>query len=111
MSAVADKLRAARETTVDVGKFKFRVRRPTELEMIELQGRAKGRAVLPYLIGWVGVTTLDMMPGGDAHPLDYDAAVAYEWLTDRLDLLQPLADGVFAAYDAHEKSREAAAKN
>jgi hypothetical protein len=80
--------------------------------MVELHGRPKGRAILPHVIGWEGVTSLDIgLPGGDAHPVEFDPALAAEWLTDRLDLLQPLADAVFSAFHAYEARQEEAKKN
>ena len=113
--SLVEKLRKARESTVTIGGHRFTIRRPTELEMIELQhaGRAKGRAVLPFVIGWGDtVTALALgVPGGDAHPVAFDPAVRDEWLTDRLDLLQPLADALFAAVAAHAAKLEDAKKN
>lgn len=113
--SLAEKLRKARESVVPVGGFHFTLLRPTELEMIEMRAgdQPKGRAVLPYIIGWdAAVTSLAVgVPGGDAHPIPFDPALRNEWLTDRLDLLQPLADAVFEAYRAHEARQDAAKKN
>ncbi len=109
--SLVDKLRKAREVTVPVGGFTFVIRRPTALEMIEIQNQPRGRAILPFVIGWDGVKALDLIPGGDPHPLEFDADVCAEWLTDRLDILAPLADAVFAAFSAHEARLEDAKKN
>lgn len=111
--SLIDKMRKAREQVVEAGGFTFTIRRPTQLEMIELSAspRSRGRAVLPFITGWSCVTGLDVIPGGDPHPLEFDAAVRDEWLTDRLDLLKPLSDAIFAAYTAEEARREDAKKN
>jgi len=109
--SLIDKIRKARETKVEAGGFTFVIRRPTELEMVEIQSLPRGRAILPFVIGWEGVKELDLVPGGDPHPLDFDADVCTEWLTDRLDLLGPVADGVFAAFSAHAARLEDAKKN
>lgn len=113
--SLAEKLRTARESQVEIGGHRFTIRRPTELEMIEIRvsDRGRGRAVLPFVIGWGdSVTALALgVPGGDAHPVAFDAAVRDEWLTDRLDLLQPLADALFAAVAARAAKREDAKKN
>jgi hypothetical protein len=109
--SLLEKLRAAREQTVTVGKYSFRIRRPRALEMVEMQTLPRGRAVLPFIIGWEGVTSLDLIPGGDAHPLPFDADVAADWLTDRLDLLQPLADAIMQSYFDYEAAQETARKN
>ncbi len=109
--SLVEEIRKAREMKVEAGGFTFVIRRPTALEMIELQNQPRGRAILPFVIGWEGVKEIDVVPGGDPHPLSFDADVCAEWLTDRLDLLAPVADGVFAAFKAHEDRLEDAKKN
>ena len=113
--SLAEKLRSARESQVPVGGHGFTLRRPTELEMIEIRmsDQGRGRAVLPFVVGWdLTVTALAMgIPGGDAHPVAFDPALRDEWLTDRLDLLQPLADALFAAVAARTAKLEDAKKN
>jgi hypothetical protein len=111
VSVLVDKIRKARETKVEAGGFAFIVRRPTALEMIEIQNQPRGRAILPFVIGWEGVKEADLIPGGDPHPLAFDADVCREWLTDRLDLLAPVAEAVFAAFAAHDGRLEDAKKN
>lgn len=111
MSLLIDKLRRARETKVQAGGFGFIVRRPTALEMIEIQNQPRGRAILPFVVGWEGVRELDLIPGGDPHPLAFDADLAREWLIDRIDLLAPLADAIFEAFRRHEATLEDAKKN
>ena len=109
--SLIEKIRKSRESKVTAGGFTFIIRRPTALEMIEIQNQPRGRAILQFVIGWENVTLLDMMPGGDPNPLDYDADVAAEWLTDRLDILAPLADAIFESYRAHEARLEDTKKN
>lgn len=113
MSDLVEKLRKARESQVPVGGFMFTIRRPKALEMAEMRQQTRGRAVLPYIVGWdKSVTTLAMgLPGGDAHPLEFDADLRDEWLSDRIDLLKVLADAVFAAYAAYAAEREDVKKN
>jgi hypothetical protein len=111
MSALADKLRKAREVKVEAYGFTFTCRRPTDLEMIELRGARIGRAIMPYVIGWDGVTELSMTGSGAPHPLDFDHEACTEWLADRLDLLGAITEGVFNAYQAHAEKVQAAVKN
>lgn len=99
--SLVEKIRKARETTVEAGGFKFTIRRPTALEVAEMPATSRGRAVLPYIIGWEGVREIDVVPGGAAHPLPFDAAACAEWLGDRIDILAPLATQVFDAYAAY----------
>ena len=109
--SLVEKIRKARETKVEAGGFTFVIRRPTGLEMAEMPAISRGRAILPYVIGWEGVREIDIAPGGDPHPLKFDADVCAEWLTDRLDLLAPVVDSVFGSFKQHADQREAAAKN
>jgi hypothetical protein len=115
---MSDKLiaqaRLAREQIVPVGGFSFTVRRPTELEMLDLAGLSGtevARASLRHVIGWSGVREADVIPAGNPEPLEFDPDIAAECLTDRLDLLSPLVKAVHDSFSAHVAAREAAAKN
>ncbi len=111
MATLVEKMRTAREKTVAIGGFSFTVRRPSELEMIEMNGAPMGRAALPHIVGWSGVKQSDILPNGDPEPQPYDAEIAAEWLTDRVDLLAPLAKAVTESFIEHAAKREAAEKN
>lgn len=110
-ASLIDKIRAARETVIEAGGFEFTIRRPTELEMIELRDQPRARGALRYVTGWAKVKESDLLPSGGPDLLEFDADVCAEWLTDRLDLLKPVVDGVFGAFDRHAEKREGAAKN
>lgn len=109
--SLAEKLRKAREVKVEAAGFTFTVRRPTDLEMIELQQQTAARAILPYVVGWEGVSELSMFDGGTPHPLPFDAVVCAEWLQDRLDILTAIVAAVFKAYEAHQIKLAELAKN
>lgn len=109
--SLIDKLRKAREVVKTIGGFDFTIRRPTQLEMLEIQNQPRGRAILPYVVGWSGVREMDLVPGGDPHPLPFAPELRDEWLVDRIDLLVPLADAVFEVYREHEARLEDAKKN
>lgn len=109
--SLADKIRKAREIRVPVGGYTFTVRRPTDVEIIELRGTIPITRLLPYIIGWEGVTEGDIIPGGDPHPLAFDAEACAEWLSDRPDLLGPLVEAIMDAYRQHVQRLEEAAKN
>lgn len=102
-AALVEKIRRAREERVEVGGFGFTVRRPTDLEMMELRGGSIAR-LLPYVVGWDGVKEVDLLPGGDPHPLPFAAAACAEWLADRPDLLEPLVDRIVALYARHSSA-------
>lgn len=109
--SLAEKLRTARQETVEVGGFDFTIRRPTDLEMIGMQGRVSAERLLPHVVGWGKVRAIDMIPGGDPHPVPFDAEVCREWLADRPDLLGPLVTRIVDAYERHRQALEDAAKN
>jgi len=109
--ALADKLRKAREMSVEAGGFKFTVRRPTDLEMIEMRGTVNGSQLLKFILGWDGVREIDMLEGGDPHPLPFTREVAEEWLADRPDLFAKLAEAIIQGYQEHAQKLEDAAKN
>lgn len=111
MSVLSEKIRRAREIRVPVGGKTFIILRPTTLDMIDLQGKTAARAIMPHIIGWEGVTSLDLYPGGDAIPVPFDADACAEWLSDRVDLLGPIAQAAVDAYDAHRQRIEDDAKN
>lgn len=111
MSALAEKLRKAREVKVEAGGFTFIVRRPTDLEMIELRGAKVTRVILPFISGWDGVSELAMLGTGAPHPLPFDAEACAEWLKDRLDLLGEITQAVFDAYQKHVDDVGQAVKN
>lgn len=109
--SLVDKIRRAREQIVEVGGYRFTVRRPTDLEMIEARGEFRPRWGLQFIVGWDGVTEADIIPGGSPVPVPFDAAVCAEWLTDRPDLLTPLIEAAMRAYVAHVDTLENARKN
>ena len=111
MSTLSEKIRKAREIRVDVGGKTFIIRRPTTLDMIDLQGKSAARAIIPHVIGWEGVTSLDLYPGGDAAPVPFDTDACAEWLADRVDFLVPIAQAAVDAYDTHRRRIDDDAKN
>jgi hypothetical protein len=111
MSALADKIRKAREVKVEADGLTFIVRRPTDLEMIDLRGAKMGRAIINFIVGWEGVTELSLTGTGAPHPLDFDADACGTWLEDRLDITSKLVESVFKAYAEHQEKQGAAVKN
>lgn len=108
---LVEKLRRARERDVSAGGYTFTVRRPTDVEMVAIAKAGTVLAWLPHVVGWKGVREIDLIPGGDPHPLEFSAEVRDEWLADRPDLLGPLVQAMGEAYQAHADALGAAAKN
>ena len=111
--SLTERIRAARRQGVTVGAHTFTVQRPTDLEMLELNkaGGADARRLLRFLVDWQGVNEIDIVPGGSPVPVPFDLGVATEWLTDRLDLLTPIVEGVLNAYQQHQAKQASTEKN
>src|SRR5438128_700032 len=92
---LAAKMRKAREFTLEVGGFTFTLRRPTETEWVDnVSGAGTTERFLPFVVDWSGVKEMDMINGGDPHPLPFDRDVCREWLRDRSDLYGPIISAI-----------------
>jgi hypothetical protein len=118
MASLADRIRRQRESRLQVGRFTFIVRRPTQLEMDEIKGtliagsnRAKARALFPFIAGWEGVTEGDLINGGPAQPVPFDPEACAEWLEDATDVLPAVLNGIAEAFTSYQAKREADEKN
>lgn len=109
--SLADKIRKSREFSAESGGYSFTLRRPTDVEMLEMQGTGSVARLFPFIVGWSGVKELDIIPGGDPHPLPFSADVCREWLSDRADLLGPLISAVLGSYTQHAEAQGDAVKN
>lgn len=111
MSVLVEKIRKSREKVVPVGGFDFTIRRPTDMDMIEYSKARKPADLIKFVIGWGKVTELDLFPGGDGHPAEFDPEACAEWLSDRTDLLFPLITAITTSYQEHKTALEDAQKN
>lgn len=111
MSALAEKILRAREQRAEVGAHVFVIRRPTDVEMLALGRDRTPETWLRHVVGWDKVSEGDIIPGGDPHPLAFDAEACTLWLTDRADLLGPVLDKIATSYSEHIAAREQAQKN
>ena len=102
MSVLAEKIRKSRESQVSAGGFTFTIRRPTDVDMLEFHRVKKTEFLIKFVIGWEGVTELDLIPGGDGHPAPFDSEACHEWLADRSDLMVPVVNAIVEAYQLHK---------
>ncbi|MCP4102477.1 MAG: hypothetical protein GY750_13800, partial [Lentisphaerae bacterium] len=113
MNNLLEKMRKAREISIAVGDYIFLITRPTDIDAVSMSFddlKAGVVGVSSFVIGWEGVTELDLIPGGTADSVEFDADLFSEWIKDRPDLWQPLIDGVLDAYKSHRKRQEAQGK-
>lgn len=116
MSKLASKIRAARESKVEIDGVTYRFRRPTDVDILEISAKASAgqfrpRELLGFYYGWEGMTEGHMINGGDPHPLDFDPEAFVEFVADRLEHFNTLTSALMDAYHAHQKAAEKARKN
>lgn len=110
--SLADKIRKARESTVDIGGKTWTIRRPTDEEALQIKANGDGllAVVKRFVIGWP-LTELDLVPGGTGVAVPFDHEVFTEWVSDHPDLWEPLGVAILDAYKLHADKRDAAVKN
>lgn len=107
-----DQIRAARQRSVTVGERSFTVRRPTDLEVAEMQGKPPSpfAIVLRFTVGW-SLKESDLIEGGADAAVPWDADLFSEWVADQPELWEPLSSEVLNGYAAHRDRSEGATKN
>jgi hypothetical protein len=109
-----EKMRRARECAVQIDGRTFTLRRPTQAEALKLNDAIAAGDQLAYInacvVGW-DLTEGDLIPGGAAGALAFDADDWREWIADRAEYWMPLQDAINAALQKEAERREAAAKN
>jgi hypothetical protein len=105
MSSLIERIRAARQTRVTVEGKTFIVRRPTDWEFAEMRKREVLQMDIleRFVEGWEGVTELDLVPGGDASPVEFDKDLFAEWVADQDQYWTPITDAVVNEFIAHRK--------
>lgn len=96
-----------RESVVESGSFKFTIRRPTQLEVIRLMsagGNLSIETAATYVVGWEGVNEIDLLPGGDPEPVEFDAELFQAWVADKPDLWGLIVQGVIDACRRYEEA-------
>jgi hypothetical protein len=98
------KLKKARETLVSVSGFNFTIRRPTDLEVLNLRGAElkQGDIMSRFVVDWGEMKEIDIIPGGNPVPVPFDSDLFMAWAADRPDLWGPLTDAILTAYADHQ---------
>jgi len=112
MSALSDKMRKARQVRVESNGRVFVVLRPTPIQWEEIARQGDlYRGVVSLVVGWDGFVELDLIPGGDPHPVPFDADAAAEWLSDHPEDFNQVAEAMIAAMNKYVEGRDGAVKN
>lgn len=113
MSALAEKIRRARQRTVEADGRKFVIQRPTDADaMFRLSGLDAIDVLKRFVIDWPGMTELDLgIPGGSPVEVAFDPEAFGAWVEDQPRVLQALTDALTEAYKAHAETLKAAEKN
>lgn len=108
--SLIDKIRKAREMSVEVDGRKFTIRRPTDEEAAKFHDETAIAYVKRFTVGW-DLAEIDIIPGGGPEKVPFDADLFAEWVADKPTLWIPLGTKILEAYQAHCQKRETAEKN
>lgn len=115
MNHLLEKLIAARESWIEAGKYRFKIRRPTEMQLIQLRRGDQfeiGLDVIKrFVVDWDKVTEADLIPSGAADAVAFNADIYGAWIEDQPELWQAIADGIFAAIKSAEQKQADSKKN
>jgi hypothetical protein len=110
MATLIERLRAARESTIEIDGIKLKVRRPTHIDLAYLRSDSDEQFVRRCVVGWVGVREVDVVPGGAAHPVEFDIDVCVEWFKDVPGRWAKLGDAISAIIRDYFASLESSEK-
>lgn len=112
MNPFIEKMRARRELWVKAGKFEFKLRRPTRLEIVKVsRDVSMADLLIPHFHDWRNVVENDLVGGGGTNPVAFDPAVWAEFIADRSELWPPLMDAFSKSLTDYTEQVEAQAKN
>jgi hypothetical protein len=116
--ALVNQIRKQREfkkavTDAKTGRvYTFICRRPTDQDAAEIQrGETRPNLCQRFVVGWEDVTENDVVGGGGSDVLEFDPLLWREWVADRRDFWEPIAEAILDAYSGHAKEMDDAAKN
>lgn len=116
MSALADKMRRARERTVEHAGHRYTVRIPTQGELEDLHERLDGKRLTPrrvalaFVTGW-NLKEIDLIEGGRPTDAPFEAAAVREHLNAQPELCNALFAKISEGIAERAKQQEADAKN
>lgn len=115
-----ERLRRGREVRIEIdkpsgeGKFVFIALRPSDLDMVGVQGldkQTQTKRGLGFVVGWENVVEDDIVGGACMDPVKFDPELWMSWISDRAEYWGPIGDAIFSAFFAHLGAEADAAKN
>lgn len=108
--SLREKLLAARERWMEVGGFRLKVRRPSDLELLELSGKSTEEIARKFamdcVVDWT-LTEADVLPGvGGNGRAEFDAELYRDWVADRIEVLREVANTVAAMISERRQRKE-----
>lgn len=106
-------MRRARQSSVTVGSITLTVRRPTDLEMLDMRGAKllQSDILKKFVDDWSGVTELDLIPGGTPTPVPFSKELFAEWVADHPESWTAISTAVVDGYKKHEEELALSIKN
>jgi len=114
---IASQMVRARESVCPIGKrFKFSVRRPTEMDLVRMRGpggevEVNLQCLQTCVFGWSGVLESDLVEGGAGDEYPFNPVIWMQFIADRADLWEPLAKHIRDQVEGHAKRLEQLGKN
>lgn len=110
MSTLSEKIRKSREQWVDVGKYKFLCRRPTQFQAVQWWRLERSLFLSHCVVGW-NVLENEIISSGSALVAEFDEDAFREWIEDRPELMGAVADKIVEMINAHHEKMETLEKN
>src|SRR3954471_4443459 len=112
MTSLVDKMRARRESWVKAGKFEFKLRRPTRLEIAKTdRDISAAELFIPHVHDWKNVVEDDLIGGGGTSAMPFERDAWAEFIADHSELWPPLMDAFTNALQEYHKQLEDREKN
>ncbi len=112
------RIHAAREEWIDVGRFKFCVRRMADLPLARTRAATRGdnaafveAVVRGSIVDWQGVDEATLAPGGNDQPVPFSSELFMTWVEDQPDVWSGIVDAVLGVMARHRERIGAVGKN
>lgn len=110
MSDLIEKIRKARESTIETGGWKLTIRRPTDEEAFTMRAESPADVAGRFVVGW-NAKECDLFEGGSEEIVPFSADLWREVIADRIDLWVDITKAVRESYEKHAKEIAEKAKN